>query len=313
LPESPRRISLATAFFALLALALGIALYVKTRPSEPERLPERRATPRHAARRQPHALPSAPTPEPSVRSAEGRIAIVIDDLGNDREALERIARWPFAVAGAVLPELPGSADAARRLAASGKEVLLHLPMEPDGYPQVRPGPGVVLRSDSDEKIAQTVVGDLATVPGAVGVNNHMGSAATADPRVMRAVVRVLAERGLFLVDSRTTEATVARRVADEAALPVVSRRVFLDAVPTAYAVEQSFRELIRNAKKDRTALAIGHPHPATLAMLERELPRLGERGVKLVHVKELLSPGLGIRSAGMGRHARENPAPNPVP
>jgi polysaccharide deacetylase 2 family uncharacterized protein YibQ len=296
LSESPRRISVATAFFALLALALAIALYVKTRPSEPERLPERRAggpPPRHAARRQPHALSPTPTrpPEPSVRSAEGRIAIVIDDLGNDREALERIARWPFAVAGAVLPELPGSADAARRLAASGKEVLLHLPMEPDGYPQVRPGPGVVLRSDSDEKIAQTVVGDLATVPGAVGVNNHMGSAATADPRVMRAVVRVLAERGLFLLDSRTTEATVARRVADEAALPVVSRRVFLDVEPTASAVEQSFRELIRNAKKDRTALAIGHPNPATLALLERELPRLRERGIKLVPVKELLSPG----------------------
>jgi hypothetical protein len=293
LPESPRRISFATAFFALLALALAIALYVKTRPSEPERLPERRAASRHAARPQPHALPSTPTrpPEPLARSAEGRIAIVIDDLGNDREALERIARWPFAVAGAVLPELPGSADAARRLAASGKEVLLHLPMEPDGYPQVRPGPGVVLRSDSDEKIAQTVVGDLATVPGAVGVNNHMGSAATADPRVMRAVVRVLAERGLFLVDSRTTEATVARQVADEAALPVVSRRVFLDAVPTASAVERSFAELIRNAKKDRTALAIGHPNPATLALLERELPRLRERGIKLVHVKELLSQG----------------------
>ncbi|HEX9689363.1 MAG TPA: divergent polysaccharide deacetylase family protein [Thermoanaerobaculia bacterium] len=291
--EPPRRISPATAFFALLALALAIALYLKT-PSEPEKLPERRATPRHAARRQPPALPSAPTrpPEPSARAVEGRIAIVIDDLGNDREALERIARWPFAVAGAVLPELPGSADAARRLAASGKEVLLHLPMEPDGYPQVRPGPGVVLRSDSDEKIAQTVVGDLATVPGAVGVNNHMGSAATADPRVMRAVVRVLAERGLFLLDSRTTEATVARRVADEAALPVVSRRVFLDVEPTASAVEQSFRELIRSAKKDRTALAIGHPHPATLALLERELPRLGERGVKLVQVKELLNPGL---------------------
>lgn len=214
---------------------------------------------------------------------------MIDDLGNDHDALERIARWPYAVAGAVLPDLPGSSDAARRLAESGKEVLLHLPMEPDGYPQVRPGPGVVLTSDSDEQIARTVVEDLATVPGAVGVNNHMGSAATADPRVMRAVVRVLAQRGLFLLDSRTTEATVARRMADEAAIPAVSRRVFLDAVPAAAAIERSYRELLAKARTDGAALAIGHPHPATLELLERELPLLRERGVELVRVSDLAS------------------------
>jgi hypothetical protein len=291
LSDSPRRFSPATAFFALLALALAIALYLKTRPVEPTRTSAHRPAPRHAERRPPRALPPAPTraPEPPPVPAEGRIAIVIDDLGNDREALERIAKWPFAVAGAVLPELPGSAEAARRLVESGKEVLLHLPMEPDGYPQVRPGPGVVLRSDSDEKIAQTVVEDLATVPGAIGVNNHMGSAATADPRVMRAVVRVLADRGLFLLDSRTTESTVARRIADEAALPAVSRRVFLDASSTESAIGRAFRELLNKARKDGAALAIGHPHPATLAVLERELPLLRQRGVELVKVSDLAS------------------------
>ena len=289
--DTPRRISPATAFFALLALALGIALYVKTRPREA--LPEKpRAAPRHAVRR-PLPLPSAsPTlaPEPSPAPVlAARIAIVIDDLGNDREAVERIARWPFRVAGAVLPGLPGSAETARRLSASGKEVLLHLPMEPDGYPRIRPGPGVVLRSDSDEKIAQTVVDDLETVPGAVGVNNHMGSAATADPRVMRAVVRVLTARRLFLLDSRTTEATVARRIADEEQLPAVSRKVFLDAVESEDALERSFRDLVLRAKKDGTALAIGHPHSATLALLERELPRLHSQGVELVTVAALTS------------------------
>lgn len=292
--SSPRRVSRAAVFFALLALGLGIALYLKTRPSEEAKAPAPTPTARHAARR-PKPVPTAstvPAPEPSpVRAAEARIAIVIDDLGNDAEALERIARWPFAVAGAVLPGLPGSAGAARRLAASGKEVLLHLPMEPDGYPLVAPGPGVVLRSDTDEAIAHTVIEDLASVPGAVGVNNHMGSAATADPRVMRAVVHVLAQRGLFFIDSRTTEATVARRVADEAAVPAVSRRVFLDAVPSASAIERAFRELVAKAKKDGSALAIGHPHPATLELLERELPRVHEEGVALVPVSRLAHAG----------------------
>ena len=286
--DTPRRISPATAFFALLALALGIALFVKTRP-QPEKPPP---APRHALRRPRPLPPAAPTraPEPSPAPVfAARIAIVIDDLGNDREAVERIARWPFRVAGAVLPGLSGSAESARRLSASGKEVLLHLPMEPDGYPRVRPGPGVVLRADSDEKIAQTVADDLETVPGAVGVNNHMGSAATADPRVMRAVVRVLTARRLFLLDSRTTEATVARRIADEESLPAVSRKVFLDAVETEDAIERSFRDLVRKAKKDGTALAIGHPHAATLALLERELPLLHSRGVELVTVAALTS------------------------
>ena len=288
--DSPRRIPPATVFFALLALALAIALYLKTRPREPRPTPP---APRHAARRPRPRLPtpastSAPEPSPAAPAvALARIAIVIDDLGNDREALERIARWPFPVAGAVLPGLPDSADAARRLAASGKEVLLHLPLEPDGYPRIRPGPGVVLRSDSDEKIARTVAEDLDSVPGAVGVNNHMGSAATADPRVMRAVVRVLSLRRLFLLDSRTTEATVARRIADEASLPAVSRRVFLDVVESPGAIERAFRDLLNKARRDGPALAIGHPHPATLALLERELPRLAGENVELVTVGSL--------------------------
>jgi polysaccharide deacetylase 2 family uncharacterized protein YibQ len=293
LPDSPRRVSPATVFFALLALALGIALYVKTRPvapASPE--PARSSRVRPPARQpRPTAAPAparAPEPSPRASTLDARIAIVIDDLGNDRDALERIAAWRYAVAGAVLPGLPDSADAARHLARSGKEVLLHLPMEPDGYPGVRPGPGVVLRSDSDERIAEIVALDLESVPGAVGVNNHMGSAATADPRVMRAVVRVLADRGLFLLDSRTTEASVARRMAEEISLPAVSRRVFLDSVPTADAIDRSFRELLTRARKDGSAIAIGHPYPATMAMLERELPRLEEKGIELVGVRALL-------------------------
>jgi polysaccharide deacetylase 2 family uncharacterized protein YibQ len=116
----------------------------------------------------------------------------------------------------------------------------------------------------------------------------MGSAATADPRVMRAVVRVLADRGLFFLDSRTSESTVARRIADEASLPAVSRRVFLDAVPSAPAIERAFRDLLAKAKKDGEALAIGHPHPETLAVLERELPRLAQGGIRLVPVSSLV-------------------------
>jgi len=217
-----------------------------------------------------------------------RVAIVIDDLGNDRAAVARIAGWPFPVAGAVLPALSGSAPAARDLESAGKQVLLHLPMEPRRYPEMRPGPGVVLLSQSEEEIARTVEADLESVPGAVGVSNHMGSAATADPRVMRAVARVLARRGLFFVDSRTTGASVAREAALQERVRAVSRRVFLDDVATEAAVTTQIAELVANARQEGFAVAIGHPYPATLAVLERDLPRLGDRGVKLVAVGELV-------------------------
>lgn len=192
------------------------------------------------------------------------------------------------MAGAVLPGLSGSAPAARDLESAGKEVLLHLPMEPRRYPQIRPGPGVVLLSQNDEEIARTVEADLESVPGAVGVNNHMGSAATADSRVMRAVTRVLARRGLFFVDSRTTGASVAREAARDEGVRSVSRRVFLDDVATEEAVTRQIAELVANARREGFALAIGHPYPSTLAVLERDLPKLGDRGVKLVAVGELV-------------------------
>jgi polysaccharide deacetylase 2 family uncharacterized protein YibQ len=216
------------------------------------------------------------------------VALVIDDLGNELAPAQRIAAWPRPVTGAVLPGLRWSVDSARALTRGGHEVLLHLPMEPEGYPRVRPGPGVILRSQSDAEIADTLASDLATVPGAVGVNNHMGSAATADPRVMRVVVRLLSERGLLLLDSRTTDATVAERTAAEASVRTVARRVFLDDTITPEAVRAQLQELFRRARAEESAVAIGHPYGATLDVLERELPELERReGVRLVKVSEL--------------------------
>jgi polysaccharide deacetylase 2 family uncharacterized protein YibQ len=224
-------------------------------------------------------------PPPAAGGA--RVAIVIDDLGNDASATERIASWPYEVCGAVLPALPGSARAARQLEGAGKQVLLHLPMEPREYPRMKPGPGVILLSQSDEEIARILESDLESVPGAAGVSNHMGSAATADARVMRAVARVLARRRLFFLDSRTTGATVGQETAREERVPAISRRVFLDDVATEPAVSKMLEEVVSRARAEGSAVALGHPYPATLAVLERELPQLADRGVRLVPVGQL--------------------------
>jgi hypothetical protein len=281
------RVSAATVFFALLSLALGIALYLKTRPPVPVAPSPRRPV---TASSRPRVSPSPPLPLfPSrERAKQPRIALIIDDLGNDLAAVERLARWREAVAGAVLPQLPGSAAAAEALSRSGKEVLLHLPMEPKGLPAARAGPGVILVSQSEAEIRATLAADLASVPRAAGVNNHMGSAATADRRVMRVVAEELARRGLFFVDSRTTDVTVGAEAAARARVPWASRRVFLDDVQTDEAIERSLDDLVTKAKAEGTAIAIGHPYPTTLAVLERELPRIGERGVRLVRVSELV-------------------------
>jgi polysaccharide deacetylase 2 family uncharacterized protein YibQ len=292
-----RHVSPATIFFAALSIALAIALYLKTRPAPPApaRKPPVPAAPtvRPTSSLPRARTPSRATPAPAktrraLAAGPALAAIVIDDLGNELAPAERIATWKSPVAGAVLPGVAFSAASARALARGGKEVLLHLPMEPSGYPKVRPGPGVILRSQSDAEIVQTLESDLATVPGAVGVNNHMGSAATADPRVMRVVARVLSDRGLFFLDSRTTLATVAERTAEEAEVPSVSRRVFLDDVETEEAVSRQFAELVRRAREEGSAVAIGHPYPSTLAVLEREMPGLEAKGVKLVKVGDLV-------------------------
>jgi len=286
-----RRFSAATVFFALLSLALGIALYLKSRPVAPPSPPVAKVpSPGRSiapSARSPVAVSPRPPVAPSV-SVEPRIAVLIDDLGNDRAALERVVRWSEPVAGAVLPQLSGSTSAAEELARSGKEVLLHLPMEPKGFPGVRPGPGVVLVSQSDAEIRRTIAEDLASVPRAAGVNNHMGSLATADRRVMGVVASELSRRRLFFVDSRTTDATVAAEAAAAVGVPCVSRRVFLDDVQTEAAVARSLEELVTRARAEGFALAIGHPHPATLAVLERELPHMNRRGVRLVKVSELV-------------------------
>src|SRR5262249_26215129 len=202
-----------------------------------------------------------PTARPA--SSEPRLAIVIDDLGNELAHARRIAAWPEPVSGAVLPGLAHSDASARALSDGGKQVLLHLPMEPQGFPRVRPGPGVILRAQTDAEITRTLEDDLATVPGAAGVNNHMGSAATADPRVMRAVARALSHRGLFFLDSRTTDATVAERTAEEESVPATRRRVFLDDVATEAAVRERLDEAVGRAQAEGSAVAIGHPYPAT--------------------------------------------------
>src|SRR6202171_4661356 len=116
----------------------------------------------------------------------------------------------------------------------------------------------------------------------------MGSAARGGARVMRGVSRVRATRGLCFIDSRTTDGTVAREAARSARVPSASRRVFLDDVAKEDAIEASLAGLIAPARAEGSPIAVGHPHPSPLAVLDRELPKLAGKGVRLVKVSELV-------------------------
>lgn len=216
-----------------------------------------------------------------------RAAIIIDDLGQDLEAAQKLLALPYPVTFSVLPHLVHSTSTAEEAHRVGREVMLHLPMEPDS--PARPGPGEIRVGMRPAEIARLIDEDLSSVPHAAGVNNHMGSRATTDARLMAVVIRVLADRRLFFVDSRTTPASVALDVARREGLPTFYRSVFLDDTETLPYTLGQLREFRRLIEEHGVAIAIGHPHASTLTALARFLPELERDDIQLLPASQLVS------------------------
>jgi len=282
--RSRTSLSVLAALLAAFAVGfLGGALWRQPRPV-PADVAAREATPRPAPA--PRETPRVP-PRATPRPAGGRIALVIDDLGRRPSDLAAIAALGVPVAHAVLPYEPHSAAMAAAAAAAGAEVLLHLPMEAlDGED---PGPGALRLGMDDAALAEATRKALAAVPEAIGINNHMGSAVSADRRAMAVVLGVARERGLFFLDSRTTAATVGFRLARELGVPAAERQIFLDDSLSAADIEAELERLRALALEEGSAIAIGHPHPVTFAQLAAEVPRAQAAGVRFVRLSELLA------------------------
>ncbi len=242
----------------------------------------KRPTPRPTATPRPRPTPTIP-PE-----RHGRLAILLDDAGQSLDLVPRLEKLPPQIAVAVLPFLPASTETAARLHRTGHEVWLHLPMEPEGYPKRNPGPGAVLTSMSEAEIRATVRSALNNVPFVVGVNNHEGSRATANLRVMTWVMQELAGRGIAFLDSRTTKYTVAEDAARAQGVRTGRRNVFLDNVRTPAAVRSQLEHAVYLARRDGSAIAIGHCNPVTVSVLEAEAGRLWKQKVELVPPTKLL-------------------------
>ena len=224
---------------------------------------------------------------PATAQQALKIAIIIDDLGNSLHLGREAVELPGALTYSVLPKLPYSREIARRAYDSGKEVMLHLPMQTHDGRFL--GPGGLHRALSRKEFARAVRASLAAVPHVSGVNNHMGSLLTRDKASMRWLMQDLGcFHDLYFVDSRTDVRTVARELAREAGLANAQRDVFLDNQQDPDYVRSQFRRLIAKAQAEGTAIGIGHPYPATLAVLAEELPRLADQGIQLVPVSQLV-------------------------
>jgi polysaccharide deacetylase 2 family uncharacterized protein YibQ len=229
-----------------------------------------------------------PAPRPSRPVASGpRLAIILDDVASDPATVDAIFSLRYPLTLSILPNHPRSTQIAEEAHRRGYQVMLHLPMEslanetPESE-ELRPG---MPRAE----ISLVLNEMLNSVPYAVGVNNHQGSLATSNPRLMAEFMPLLARHKLFFIDSRTTVATVAYDTAQSAGVPCAFRNVpFLDDVPQVTAIRRQLEIAAREAREKGQVIAIGHPHPETLRALSEFLPQAEARGIHLVHASDLV-------------------------
>lgn len=304
--RSTRGRSRSGAFFAVagvlvLVVGFGLGLLVGRRSwfpgteSPPEAPPPDTSGTRTPPVEEPVArAPEAPVDVPVSEAPGGEgayVSLVIDDLGRDLQVLDSLAGLGIDLSYAVLPYEPLTQQVVDVLGRRGEEILCHLPMEAENG--ANPGPGALTSTMGGKALARATERALDAVPGAVGVNNHMGSYFSARASSMRSVLRVLEVRGLFFLDSRTSADSVGYDVAMDMGIPAVKRHVFLDGDSRPEAIRGQFLRLLAQARAQGSAVAIGHPYAVTVEVLRREIPRAQSLGYRFVKVSNLLDRNTG--------------------
>ncbi len=213
-------------------------------------------------------LPPIPGDHPPV------VAIIFDDIGYDRQKADRLLSLDVPLTFSMLPYGPFSRQIMVEAQSKGIEVMLHLPMEPDEYPAVKPGPGALLSTMSPDELIHQLDADLDQFSGLKGVNNHMGSKLSTSPERLRQIFSILKKRGLYYIDSRTTAETVAEPSARLLHLPFAERDIFIDHVDDPAFIHSQLLRLVKRAKHQGYAVGIAHPHENTYRVLREFLPEL---------------------------------------
>lgn len=245
------------------------------------------------------------TAEPG--SGRPSITIIIDDLGYALEPGRRAIALPGPVVCAILPKTPRGRQLAELAHESGKEVLLHLPLQ-SVDPTLNDEPGIIGLDTTRLGFAETFAENLDTVPFVIGINGHRGSLLTRHPGHMRWLMEEVARRDLIFIDSYTTHRSVALRIASESGIPATRRDVFLDADPSPAAIDHEFERLLALARSRGRAVAIGHPYPATLDFLERRLPMLEDEGIELIGIGRMLKDTVARDSGAIAAAGTSEPA-----
>jgi polysaccharide deacetylase 2 family uncharacterized protein YibQ len=244
----------------------------------------------------PGVEPGAAAPETAVPGAaqtgerRALLALVIDDGGNNLRELDPFLAFPGPLTIAVLPGLPNSVEAARRVRAAKKELFLHQPMEPLNGQD--PGPGAIRTGMNPEEIKAVLVQNLNEIGPVMGFNNHEGSRATMDPAIMRPLLELSRDSGLYFLDSRTIADTAGPRIAKELGLTIAQRDIFLDNEQDRESILGALEAGCKRAEQTGAAVLIGHAWSPRLAGILTELyPVLVRRGFVFVTVSGLLHRG----------------------
>lgn len=220
--------------------------------------------------------------------AETTISIIIDDMGDRLSLGRRAVNLHGVMTYAFLPHAPHSRSLAEQAHEQNKQVMLHQPMSAQSHRKL--GRGGLEESITAEQLEKILADNLASIPHAAGINNHMGSLLTQHSDMMSIFMEAIARRGnLFFVDSRTTSASVALKQARENGIASTTRDVFLDNSKSVDTINAQVDALIARAKRKGYALAIGHPYRETLEVLEARLPLLQEQGIKMVNASDYIN------------------------
>lgn len=218
-----------------------------------------------------------------------RVSLIIDDIGYNVSRARQFLDLEIPITFSVLPRLRHSYGLAHEIHREGHEIILHQPMEPyDRF--LNPGPGAMYVGDGQEKITRIMTENLAEVPFAFGVNNHMGSRFTSCERETTDALAVLRGSGLFFVDSLTSTRSVVCETARKLQVPAAYRHIFLDHYPGEEAVLYSLERLRRCALQRGSAIGIGHPFPETANAIDHFTGVLRDSNIALVYVSSLIPP-----------------------
>jgi polysaccharide deacetylase 2 family uncharacterized protein YibQ len=237
-----------------------------------------------------HLILRPPTiqPPPAIPLRRPRIAIVVDDLGSNKRVAEELLRLDAPLTFSIFPLQPSSRRIAHKAHAEGREIILHLPMEPRGYPLKDPGTGALFVSMDERELLHQLRKDIEAVPFITGVNNHMGSRFMEHGEKVRLVLSELKRRKLFFLDSRTTSKSQGYHIAQELALRADTRDLFLDNESDVGYTKLQLKQLIRIARNHGTAIGICHPYPSTITALKEMIPQIQAEGIQIVPLSQAL-------------------------